>query len=169
MKKIVFMLAFLLMAVMAFSQNTVVKQFTKKTLTSTYAVTGKDSVIYTVQAYQDWSLQIIPKLAAGADSIYTSVKVYVSNSDGANTQSTDLGTNWTLIRVNDNAAYTTSKADTLVTTNVTVNGNAWLYNSTTNFYNVRIKVVLLCLDNTNESNVYYMNFVTKPAIATVIR
>jgi hypothetical protein len=169
MKKIVFMLAFILIAVMAFGQSSIVKQFTKKTLTSTYAITGKDSVTYTLQGYQDWSLQIIPKLAAGSDSIYTSVKVYVSNSDGANTQTTDLGTNWTLIRVNDNAAYTSSKADTLLTTHVTANGNAWLYNSTTAFYNVRIKVVLLCLDNTNESNVYYMNFVTKPSIATVIR
>lgn len=169
MKKIVFLLAFILMASFAMGQSSIVKQFTKKTISSDYTAAGKDSVTYVLQANQDWSLQILPKLAAAADSIYTSVKVYVSNSDGANTQSTDLGTNWTLIRVNDNALYTTSKADTLVTTNATANGNAWLYSSTSGFQNVRIKVVLLCLDNTLEDNVYYINFVTKPEIATVMR
>lgn len=169
MKKIVFLLAFILMASLTYGQNSVIKQFSKKTITSDYALTGKDSVTYVLQANQDWSLQILPKLAAGCDSIYTSVKVYVSNSDGANTQSTDLGTNWTLIRVNDNVAYTTSKADTLVTTNATANGNAWKYDAADDFVNVRIKVVLLCLDNTNEDNVYYINFVTKPAIAVMMR
>jgi hypothetical protein len=169
MKKIVFLLAFILMASFSYGQNSIIKQFSKKTLTSTYASAGKDSITFVLQANQDWSLQILPKLAANADSIYTSVKVYVSNSDGANTQTTDLGTNWTLIRVNDNALYTTSKPDTLVTTNATANGNAWIHNETDGFQNVRIKVVLLCLDNTNESNVYYINYVTKPAIATVMR
>lgn len=169
MKKIIFLLAFILMASLTYGQSSIVKQFTKKTLTSSFAAAGSDSVTYVVQANQDWSLQIFPKLAAGCDSIYTSVKVYVSNSDGANTQTTDLGTNWTLIRVNDNALYTTSKADTLVTTNASANGNAWLYAATDGFAYVRIKVVMLCLDNTNEDNVYYLNFVTKPAIATVMR
>jgi len=169
MKKIVFLLAFILMASFAMGQSSVVKQFTKKTITSDDQLAGKDSVIYVLQAYQDWSLQIFPKLGSGCDSIYTSVRVYVSNSDGANTQTTDLGNNWTLIRVNDNALYTTSKADTLVTTNATANGNAWLHNETDGFANVRIKVVLLCLDNTNEDNLYYINFLTKPAIATVMR
>jgi hypothetical protein len=169
MKKIVFLLAFILMASFAMGQSSIVKQFTKKTIASDYSAAGKDSVTYVLQANQDWSLQILPKLATAADSIYTSVKVYVSNSDGANTQTTDLGTNWTLIRVNDNALYTTSKADTLVTTNATANGNAWLYSATDGFAHVRIKVVLLCLDNTLEDNIYYINFVTKPAIATVMR
>lgn len=169
MKKIVFLLAFILMASFVSGQSSIVKQFTKKTISSDYSAAGEDSVTYVIQANQQWSLQILPKLATAADSIYTSIKVYVSNSDGANTQSTDLGTNWTQIRVNDNAAYTTSKADTLLTTNVTANGNAWLYNAASPFYHVRIKVVLLCLDNTNEDNVYYMNLVTKPAIATVMR
>lgn len=74
MKKIVFLLAFILMAGFAYGQSSVVKQFTKKTILSDYSAAGKDSIIYVVQANQQWSLQILPKLAVAADSIYTSVK-----------------------------------------------------------------------------------------------
>jgi ABC-type maltose transport system permease subunit len=161
MKKIVFLLAFIFLASFVSGQNSVIKQFAKKTITSDYALAGSDSVIYVLQAQQDWSLQIKPVLGAGCDSIYTSVRVFVSNSDGANTQSTDLGTEWTEIRVNDNALYTTSLGDTLVTATATSAYKSWLVDKTS-FANVRIKVKLLCLDNTNEDNIYYIAFVTKP-------
>ena len=167
MKKIIVCLAFVLMASSLIGQQSVVKVFNLKTITSDDQLAGKDSVTYVLQAQQDWSLQIRPKLGTGCDSIYTSVRVFVSNSDGVNTQTGDLGTEWTEIRVNDNALYTTSIGDTLVTANATSAYRAWLVEKS-DFGQVRIKVLLTCLDNTDEDNLYYMVFVTKPSVAMVM-
>lgn len=150
MKKILFLLSFILITTVSFGQDSQVKTRWLKTLTSSYLVAGSDSVVFPLQPNWGYALQIRPVLATGCDSIYVSVKGYISNSDG------DAA--WTPIAdIND--TYT-AVADTLVTANATLNG-AWMTYTTT-FQNVRVKFVFLCLDNTNEDNVLRVYLVAKP-------
>lgn len=151
MKKILFFCAFILLAAIAVGQNSIYKQKDTKLITSTPVTAGKDSVTYTLQAEWDWSIQILPALGAGCDSIYTSVKIYISNSDADAV--------WTAISdIND--TYTAS-SDTLTNADIAL-GSAWLTYSTIPFQHSKIKVVLECLDKTPEDNYYYVYFLAKP-------
>jgi hypothetical protein len=151
MKKIILFCAFILLAAIAVGQNSIYKQKDAKLITSTTTTAGKDSVTYTLQAEWDWSIQILPALGAGCDSIYTSVQIYISNSDADAV--------WTAISdIND--TYTAS-IDTLVTGNIAT-GSAWLTYSTTPFQHSKIKVVLKCLTKTGEDNTYNVYFLAKP-------
>ena len=156
MKKIILLFTFILFAVMAVGQNSIYKQKDTKLITSEPSAAGKDSVTYTLQAEWDWSVQILPALGAGCDSIYTSVKIYVSNSDADDS--------WTAINMND--TYT-SAIDTLTEANIAI-GAAWLH-STTSFQHSRIKVLLECLDDTPEDNTYYIYFLANPNYTWIIR
>jgi hypothetical protein len=150
MKRIIFLTLFILIGFVASAQNSMLKTRWIKTLTSSYSSAGTDSVVFSLQPNWGYALQIRPTLGSGCDSIYTSVKMYVSNSDG------DAA--WTPIAdIND--TYTAS-SDTLVTANSVLNA-AWMTYATT-FQYVRVKVVLLCLDNTNEDNQYRVYLVAKP-------
>jgi len=149
MKKIILLFTFILIATLAIGQNSIYKQKDAKLITSSPELAGKDSVTYTLQAEWDWSIQILPALGAGCDSIYTSVKIYVSNSDPDDA--------WTAINMND--TYT-SAINTLTEANIAI-GAAWLY-STTSFQHSRIKVLLECLDATPEDNTYNVYFLAKP-------
>ena len=151
MKKFILFIAFIFIATITFGQNSIYKQKNTKLLTSSYVTAGSDSVIYTLQAEWDWSIQIRARYGTSCDSIYTSVKIYISNSDPDAV--------WTIISdIND--TYTAS-SDTLTNTNALVN-NAWLTYSSNPFQFSRIKIVLLCLDNTNEDNYYDIYFLAKP-------
>ena len=149
MKKIILLFTFILIASLAIGQNSIYKQKDTKLITSTPELAGKDSVTYTLQAEWDWSIQILPALGAGCDSIYTSVKIYVSNSDPDDA--------WTAINMND--TYT-SAIDTLTEANIAI-GAAWLCTKTA-FQHSRIKVLLECLDETPEDNTYNVYFLAKP-------
>ena len=151
MKKIILLLMFIFFAVIAVGQNSIYKQKDTKLITSSYVTAGKDSVTYTLQAEWDWSIQVLPALGEGCDSIYTFVKIYVSNSDADAV--------WTDIACND--TYADSKKDTITTDNITT-GDAWLFD-TTDFQHSKIKVLLECIDNTNEDNTYYIYFLAKPS------
>jgi hypothetical protein len=151
MKKFILFICLILAGSMAFGQNSIFKLKTTKLLTSSYTTAGSDSVIYTLQAEWDWSIQIRARYGTSCDSIYTSVKIYISNSDPDAV--------WSIISdIND--TYTAS-SDTLTNTNALVN-NAWLTYSSIPFQHSRIKIVLLCLDNTNEDNYYDIYFLAKP-------
>ena len=155
MKK-VFILCTLLMfavAMSAQSGQTILKQTVSKTLTASYAAIAKDSVTFEIQSLRDISIQIKPTLAAGADSVYTTVKAYVSNMDGS------TATSWTPIYCND--TYDVF-GDTLLRANAAVANNAWSI-SKTSLSNVQIKFIITNLDNTNEDNVFKFYYVAKPA------
>lgn len=154
MKKI-FVLCTLLMfavAVSAQSGQTILKQYVSKTLTATYTALAKDSVTFEIQSLRDVSIQVKPVLGAGCDSIYTTIKAYVSNDDS--------GSGWTPLQFN--ADYSTKMFDTLRTVNATTGNNAWSI-SKTSLGNVKIKIIIKNLDNTNEDNVFKFGFVAKPA------
>jgi hypothetical protein len=159
MKKLFVLIAFLMIAVIAMGQNSITKEKRSITLTSSYVTAGSDSAIFVLQPQNDWSIQIKPRLGASADSIYTSVRIFVSNSDGDPV--------WTAINCNDTYTATT---DTLVTANASLTTYAaWKKDCPSEFYNVRLKVLLTCLDNTNEDNYYYVYFVAKPNVTWMNR
>jgi hypothetical protein len=56
MKKIFVLFAFLVLASITYGQNSVMKFFNSKTITSDYALAGKDSITYVIQAQQDSGL-----------------------------------------------------------------------------------------------------------------
>jgi len=133
MKK-VFVLCTLLMfalAVSAQSGQTILKQTVSKTLTASYAAITKDSVTFEIQSLRDVSIIITPVLGAGCDSIYTTVKAYVSNDDS--------GVGWAPLQFN--ADYSTVMFDTLRTVNATTNGNDWIINKTS-LGNVKMKIIM---------------------------
>ena len=154
MKKI-FVLCTLLMfaiSVSAQSGQTILKQTVSKTLTATYTALAKDSVTFEIQSLRDVSIVVKPTLGAGCDSIYTTIKAYISNDDS--------GVAWAPLQFN--ADYSTKMFDTLRTVNATTGNNAWTI-SKTSLGNVKIKLIIKNLDNTNEDNVFKFYYVAKPA------
>jgi hypothetical protein len=157
MKKLVFLLAFIFVTAISFgqSQPSILKQTKHFHITGNHAAAGvADSMIVVLQPDWLYSVQVWPHLAASADSIYSTVKLYQTNSDGVNA--------WSAIRINDNALYTASVFDTLVTGNAT-NGAFWLYKAEDKFTGVRMKLVITTLAKTNEDNDYTIYFIAKPA------
>lgn len=156
MKKICLFVILIFMAAVSFGQGmpSIYKVTDHFHITGNHAAAGvADSTIIKMQAGWDYSIQVWPHLAVSADSIYSTIKLYQTNSDGINA--------WSAIRINDNALYTTSMFDTLVTANAT-NGAFYLF-SADEFEGVRMKIVITTLAKTNEDNDYTIYFVAKPS------
>ena len=155
MKKIILLLIFGLFMGLTYGQS-IMKQRVARTITlATDVAAGTlDSVVFKINPLWEYSVQVRPVLGAGADSIYTSIRTFVSNSDSY--------AGWTEIRCNDNALYTAVKGDTLVTANATLNG-AWMFNPDPILWRyVRLKLLLTILAKTNEDNRYDFYLVAKP-------
>lgn len=154
MKKVFVLFALLMfaLAMSAQSGQTILKQTVSKTLTASYTAIAKDSVTFEIQSLRDVSILISPALGAGCDSIYTTVKAYVSNDDG--------GVGWAPLQFNND--YSTKMFDTLRTVNATTNGNDWII-SKTSLGNVKLKIIFRNIDNTNEDNIFRFYYVAKPA------
>lgn len=154
MKKIFVLCTLLIFAISVSAQSgqTIIKQTVSKTLTSAYNSIGKDSVTFEIQSLRDVSIIVKPTLGAGCDSIYTTIKGYVSNDDS--------GVAWAPLQSNPD--YSTKMFDTLRTVNGTTANNAWVL-AKTSLSNVKVKFIIKNIDNTNEDNVFKFYFVAKPA------
>jgi hypothetical protein len=161
-----FLFAFVFLAISAQAQVAVKTKYSKTVIGNQAAAGVVDTTVIALDPQNDYSIQIRPRLggltlvpATPADSIYTSVKLYVSNSSA--------DPSWTQIACND--TYTTGApalADTLVTANASLSTfAAWKIPTQTDFAHARLKVVLTTLAKTNETNYYYIYFVAKPANA----
>ena len=169
MKKILFLLfafTFLVGYIDVSGQAAVNVKYSKTFIGNPAAAGTTDTTVIALAPDYNYSIQIKPRLgvitgsASAADSIYSSVKLFVSNS------ATDPA--WTPIACND--TYTTgasSMADTLVTATASLTTYAaWRYLPTlSGFRGARLKVVLTQLAKTNETNYYYIYFVAKPSYA----
>ena len=168
MKKYLLFLFLGFIPLMLMGQPAIYKRYDIKTLyvpvTQAWAAatSGKtDSVTYNIQAPAYLSLQVQP-VSNGSDSIYATIKGYVSNTDST-------ANIWTQIKINDNSATTYGKGDTLVIGNSSLaNNSAWKYdNGDVCFQNVRFKVVVTQLAATHKSVRYKFYFVAKNPVVTM--
>jgi hypothetical protein len=133
-------------------------KYTGTLLGNAAAAGAKDSITITVNPMWDISMQVFPVFCTtpvAGDSIYVSLKAFVSNSLADEVWSPLVGFNDT---------YSTVYGDTLLIKTTIPTQSVWRY-SKTEFPNARLKVLFTTLAKTNENNIYKIYFIAKPQSA----